>query len=186
MLLFGKGGRGMFEVRISPDEDGAETVDSRVWDIEGSQNECYFPVDSTETTQAHQRSWPFVDEGYELDLYVRQPDQLVGLNSPREDWEMDNVCICLIDDKWQVVELHGWRKCRPTTGTIGAMSQLHTMITTRQADLGLSTNRLAREVADAAGCAPSTVRRYLDGTHDTTTVVLEHLLERLGFSVRLD
>lgn len=103
MLLFGKGGRGMFEVRISPDKDGAETLDSRVWDIEGSENECYFPVDSTETTQANQRSWPFVDDGYELDLYVRQPDQLVGMNSPREDWDMHNETARMIDGQWSII-----------------------------------------------------------------------------------
>ena len=64
-----------------------------------------------------------------------------------------------------------------------SLSHLHWKIRKRQARLGLSTNLLANEVADAAGCAPSTVRRYLDGTHDTNTVVLQHLLVRLGMRV---
>ena len=63
------------------------------------------------------------------------------------------------------------------------MNNLHCEIIKRQADLGLTTNRLSTEVAANAGCAPSTVRRYLDGTHDTTTVVLEHLLKRLDLRV---
>ena len=102
LLLFGKGGRGYFEVRVSEDRDlDIYTPDSRMWNTDYS--DVYFPVDSTDTSAAAQRSWPHVAEGYELDLYVRQPDESVGMNSPREDWEMHNECVKMIDGEWVVV-----------------------------------------------------------------------------------
>lgn len=108
LLLFGKHGRGMFEVRTSPADNGTEdggpdTADSRKWDTDGSGIGCDFPVHSCETTSKHRLWWPDVYEGIELDLYVRRPDPEVGMNAPRDDWEMENEAVRMKDGKWEVV-----------------------------------------------------------------------------------
>tara|TARA_R110002012_G_scaffold79909_2_gene202934 strand:+ start:7759 stop:8145 length:387 start_codon:yes stop_codon:yes gene_type:complete len=103
LLLFGKYGRGMFEVRTSPkahaDAEGycEYTADSRQWDDNG---DCDFPVDSTRLTSEYVRHWPDCYEGIVLDLYVRQPDAYVGMNAIRDDWQMGNESITMKDGKW--------------------------------------------------------------------------------------
>lgn len=103
LLLFGKYGRGMFEVRTSPpahaEGDIEYTADSRRWANDGNED-CCFPIDSERLTAEYVRHWPDCYEGIVLDLYVREPDAYVGMNSRREDWQMGNESITMKDGKW--------------------------------------------------------------------------------------
>ena len=100
LLLFGRYGRGMFEVRTSPCVNtGDYTADSRRWAQDGGED-CDFPIDSTRTTSEHVRFWPDCYEGIVLDLYVREPDALTGMNSHRDDWQMGNETVTMKNGKW--------------------------------------------------------------------------------------
>ena len=108
LSLFGKNGRGFFEVRTSPEDDGTEhggpsTADSRKWNLEGSGADLDFPVCSYETKKAGQQFWPSVYEGITLDLYVRVPTLDTG--PKREDWELwGNIEVTLTEGTWVLSE----------------------------------------------------------------------------------
>jgi len=107
LLLFGKHGRGMFEIRTSPAGDiekhGEEyTADSKLWKHDGCED-CNFPVDSNELTRKNQIFWPNCYEGIVLDLYVRQPNSAVGMNSQRDDWLFTaNENVTMENGKWKI------------------------------------------------------------------------------------
>lgn len=109
--LFGKNGRGFFEVRSSPEDDGTEeggdhTCDANLWDTTGygepRHNDLDFPVCSYDTKAEDQKHWPDVYEGISFDLYVREPDE--GDHSPsRDDWDgFGNADATLFNGEWVV------------------------------------------------------------------------------------
>lgn len=108
-LLFGRRGRGSFEVRSSPEDDGTthggdHTCDARNWNKADKSyplhDDLDFPVACDKTAKRDRKDWPQVYEGIEFDLYCWEP---VEWHDRQEDWQMGNYAVVLRDGAWSIL-----------------------------------------------------------------------------------